>query len=229
MPKEFFTHLNLHKTRQLLNVLQEAPYFYREDDPNLFAYLRQNRRQFEEFYQHFYGWEIVVDQKCARLYKPEWVNQAVRPSQRDVFQFTRRNHCLAFLLVLEFYEHLLEEYNLTVEDPENPRFRFGDLLQFAHRRMQEELGEKAPDMAQARLIFREILPTLLRYRFINEHRPSQEDDEVERDNYIYECLPALYHYDSQVAASSIYSAFFGPNQNQDNDIVAASEEEAEAG
>src|SRR5262245_47451249 len=120
MSTEFFSHLNLHKVKQLLNILQEAPYFYRDDNPTLFAFLRQNRLQFERFYQHFYGWEIVVDQKCARLYKPEWHNDLITPAQRDLFQLSRRNDCLAFLLVLEFYEHLLEEQNLTVEDA-NPR------------------------------------------------------------------------------------------------------------
>ena len=210
MTTEFFSHMNLQKTKQILNILQEAPYFYREDDPTLFAYLKQNRAQFERFYQYFYGWEIVVDQKCARLYKPEWHNPALKPSQRDLFQLTRRNDCLAFLLMLEFYEHLLEESNLTVEDPENPRFHFGTLLTFAHRRLQEELGDKAPDLHRTRQILREILPVLLRYRFLREHRPAPEDGELDEDKWIYECLPALYHYDSRVAANSIYGAFFGP-------------------
>ncbi|MCI0696439.1 DUF2398 family protein [candidate division KSB1 bacterium] len=223
MSTEFFSHLNLHKVRQLLNILQEAPYFYRDDNPNLFAFLKQNRLQFERFYQHFYGWEIVVDQKCARLYKPEWHNETIKPSQRDLFQPTRRNDCIAFLLVLEFYEHLLEEQNLTIEDP-NPQFYFGELLEFAHRRLQEELGEKAPDMAGTREILRKILPALMRYRFLRDHRPTLEDGDIAEDKWIYECLPALYHYDSRIAANSIYAAFFGPNGKESVDEATAGEE-----
>jgi hypothetical protein len=224
MTTDFFSHLNLAKVQKLLNVLQEAPYFYREDDPTLFAFLKQNRAQFERFYRHFYGWELVADQKCARLYKPEWHNEMVKPSQRDVFQFTRRNDCLAFLLVLEFYEHLLEERNLTVEDA-NPYFHFGELVEFAHRRLQEELGEKAPEAAGVRNILRNILAPLLRYRFLREHPPAPEDGEIEEDKYIYECLPALYHYDSRAAASSIYGAFFGPNGKQNESAVEVEPEE----
>jgi hypothetical protein len=189
----------------------------------LFAFLKQNRLQFERFYQHFYGWEIVVDQKCARLYKPEWYNDMVKPKQRDVFEPTTRYECVAFLLVVEFYEHLLEERNLTVEDA-NPRFYYGELLEFAHRRLQEELGDKAPDAAGTREIMRRILPALLRYRFLREHPPEPEDGVVEKDKWIYECLPALYHYDSRVAANSIYKAFFGPS-GRDNNEAEVSEEE----
>lgn len=221
---EFFSHLNLHKVKQLLNILQESPYFYRDDDPTLFAFLRQNRLQFERFYQHFYGWEIVVDQKCARLYKPEWHNDFITPAQRDLFQLTRRNDCLAFLLVLEFYEHLLEEQNLTVEDA-NPKFYFGELLEFAQRRMQEELGEKAPSMAGVREILRRVLPVLLRYRFLREHPPEHEDGEIDKDKWIYEGLPALYHYDSRVASQSIYAACFGPNGKDRNGTDETENEE----
>ena len=224
MTPEFFPHLNLDKVRKLLNVLQEAPYFYRDDDPTLFAFLKQYRLQFERFYQHFYGWELVVDQKCARLYKPAWHNEMIKPSQRDVFQFTKRNDCLAFLLVVEFYEHLLEERNLTVEDT-NPQFHFGELLEFAHRRLQEELGDKAPNLAGARDVLRNILPPLLRFRFLREHPPVPEDGEIEEDKYIYECLPALYHYDSRVAATSIYGAFFGPNGKGEGKVAEPEERE----
>jgi len=216
MSTEFFPHLNQDKIRRLLNILQEAPYFYRDDDPTLFAFLRQNRLQFERFYQHFYGWELVADQKCARLYKAEWHNEMIKPSQRDIFDLTTRHECLAFLLVVEFYEHLLEERNLTVEEA-NPQFHFGELLEFAQRRLQEELREKAPDAAGVRQILRNILPMLLRYRFLREHRPTQEDGDIDKDKWIYECLPALYHYDSRVAANPVYEAFFGPNGKEKTD------------
>ena len=38
---------------------------------------------------------------------------ALRPSQHDVFDLTRRSDCLGFLLLLEFYDRLLETHNLA--------------------------------------------------------------------------------------------------------------------
>ena len=61
----FFEKLNGPRVTSALNVLGEAPYFYRDDDPDLFAFLRRNRAEFERFYRELYGWELVVDGRTA--------------------------------------------------------------------------------------------------------------------------------------------------------------------
>jgi hypothetical protein len=182
-------------------VLLEAPFFYREDDPDLFAYLRRHQKAFREFYRDLYGWELVVDTRGARLFKDQWHNPALKPSQHDVFDLTRRDDCIAFLLVLEFHEHLLDERNASLDDPEPLRFEFGELLDFATSRMAEELGESAPGQDDVRRILRGVVPNLLRFRFLRELVPER-DDTVDRENLIYECMPALYLYNVRALGPS---------------------------
>lgn len=192
----WFDKLSQPKVRRALNVLVEAPFFYRDDDEELFAFLRKNRAAFERFYEEMYGWRLVVDARCARVYKTTWHNRALKPSQHDVFEPTRRDECIAFLLVLEYYEHLLDERNVSFDDPDPLRFELGDLFGFARERLAAELGEAAPDDEGVRRILRAVMPVLLRYRFLRELSPERElRDRVEDDQILYECLPALHHYD----------------------------------
>jgi hypothetical protein len=187
------------RVQAVLNVLVEAPFFFREDDPDLFAFLRRHRAEFARFYDELYDWRLVVDARCARLYKTRWHNRALKPSQHDVFDLTRRDECLAFLLVLEFYERLLDERNVDPDDPEPLRFEFGELFAFARERLREELGGDTPDDDGVRKLLRGLMPTLLRYRFVREIPPDREERiGLERDRYLYECLPALHHYDVRV-------------------------------
>ncbi len=191
------------RIQSVLNVLVEAPFFFREDDPDLFAFLRRHRAEFVRFYDELYDWRLVVDVRCARLYKTRWHNPALKPSQHDVFDLTRRDECLAFLLVLEFYERLLDERNVDPDDPEPLRFEFGELFEFAGGRLREELGGDAPDDDGVRKLLRGLMPTLLRYRFLREIPPDRDDRiGLDKDRYLYECLPALHHYDVRVLGKS---------------------------
>lgn len=205
----YFDKLNGPRVTAVLNVLGEAPFFYREDDAELFQFLRRNRAEFAKFYDELFGWELTVDARTARLYKDRWHNQALRPSQRDVFDLSRRSDCLGFLLLLEFHARLLEANNLAGDDAESPRFLFGELFEFARTRLGEELGTAPPD-DEVRRTLRGLWPTLERYRFV---RPVPRDDgedppailsaarahasaeSKDEDRVIYEALPALYHYD----------------------------------
>jgi len=191
------------RIQAVLNVLVEAPFFFREDDPELFAFLRRHRAEFVRFYDDLYDWRLVVDARCARLYKTRWHNRALKPSQHDVFDLTRRDECLAFLLVLEFYERLLDERNADPDDPEPLRFEFGELFGYTRERLREELGAGAPDDDGVRKLLRSLVPTLLRYRFLREIPPDREERiGLDRDRYLYECLPALHHYDVRVLGQS---------------------------
>ena len=106
----------------------------------------------------------------------------------------------AALLVLEFYEHLLEQTNLASDDAESPRFLFGELFAFARDRLREELPAAAPDEDTVRKVLRGLWPTLVRFRFVREvERDGADagDDPEDRDDdqILYEALPALHHYD----------------------------------
>ncbi len=199
----YFEKLARARVQSILNVLVEAPFFYRADDPDLFAFLRKHRAEFARFYEDLYDWRLVVDTRCARLYKTRWYNRALKPSQHDVFELTRRDECIAFLVVLEFYEHLLDERNVDVDDPEPLRFEFGQLFAFARERLRVELGEGAPDEDGVRRLLRDLVPTLLRYRFLREIPPERDERiGLDHDRWLYECLPALHHYDVRVLGQS---------------------------
>jgi len=194
---------------RLLNVLVEAPFFYREDDPDLYHFLRRHRAAFTRFYAELYGWELVVEERMARLYKTRWYNRALKPSQHDVFDLTRRDDCLSFLLVLEFHEHLLDERNASIDDPEPLLFRFGELFEFSRRRLSEELGGAAPEDEGVRKLLRRLMPMLLRYRFLRELPPEPgERGTVERDEWLYQCMPALHGYDVRALSPESLARFF---------------------
>jgi hypothetical protein len=192
----YFEKINGSRVTSALNVLVEAPYFYREDDPDLFAFLRRHRSEFERFFRELYDWELVVDARTARLYKARWHNRALKPSQHDVFDLTRRNDCIAFLLVLEFYEQLLEQANLASDDAVSPRFTFGELFEVARARFAEELPAP-PVEDEVRKILRGLMPALVRYRFVRElpRDDAAPGDSIEDDQVLYEALPGLHHYD----------------------------------
>jgi len=209
----YFEKLNSARVTSVLNALIEAPYFYRDDDPDLFGFLRRNRAEFDRFYRELYDWELVVDGRTARLYKARWHNRALRPTQHDVFDLTRRADCLGFLLVLEFYERLLEQSNLASDDAESPRFAFGELFEFARARLHEELAQRGsppPDDDEVRKMLRGLWPALVRFRFVREiprddGAPADDDDHV-----LYEALPALHHYDVRKLAPGALARAFDP-------------------
>jgi hypothetical protein len=215
----WFDKVSQDKVRRVLNVLAEAPFFYQADDPELFAFLRKNRAELERFYREMYGWQLVVDGRGARLFKERWHNPALPPRSRDVFGPTRRDDCIAFLLVLEFHEHLLEERNVAIDDPAPLRFEFGELFRFALTRFREVLGETAPDEEGVRRLLRQLVPTLERYRFLRELEPEADERAfVDRENLIYECLPALWLYDARALAPASRAELFGRRDDDDRGI-----------
>lgn len=190
--------------RSVLNILLESPYFYREDDERLFLVLMRYKRAFEAFFEKFFGWTLVMDAKCARLYKPKWFNEKITLPNRDMFTFTKRDDCMAFLLVLEFFERECREQSVTADDRDNLRFRFGDLLEYASvrfRKLMEGKEENYPD-ERVRHILKGIMPQLEKYRFLRKIKPSA-DDSVSESEMIFECLPAMWHYQAAQLAQTI--------------------------
>lgn len=187
---------NSERVQAVLNILLEGPYFYAEDNQEHFLFLRRHRREFAEFFKQFYGWSLLMDTKCARVYKAEWYNRAISPRHRSLFQFTKRDDCLAFMILLEFFEQQLEENGITVEDKHNLRFHFGDLLDYSHKRFQELFPDHEQLYSQENLrakIWKTIMPELERHRFLTKIKPPEDLDASEHE-LIYEAMPALYHY-----------------------------------
>ena len=53
-----------------------------------------------------------------------------------------------------------------------------------------------------RQILRDIMPELTKYRFLRKIKPSADDNVGERET-IFECLPALWHYQAAQLAQPI--------------------------
>ena len=192
------------RIRETLNVLLESPYFYKTDDERLFLVLTRYKRAFEAFFDKFFGWTLVMDSKCARLYKPKWFNEKITLPNRDMFTFTKRDDCMAFLLAIEFFERECREQGVTADDRDNLRFRFGDLLVYAASRFRALMFEKEENYTDERVrqILKGIMPQLEKYRFLRKIKPSA-DDSVSEAETIFECLPAMWHYQAAQLAQAI--------------------------
>jgi hypothetical protein len=193
------------RVRAVLNIMVESPYFYATDNQDLFFFLKRHRREFTEFFKTLYGWTLLMDSKCARVYKADWHNPAISSSARTMFNFTRRDECLSFMMLLEFYEHQLEENGMTVEDKNNLRFRFGDLLAHVHRRFHECFPDKKENYSEDFIrskVLKPIMPQLERYRFLRKIKPP-EDLPARENDLIYEALPAIYHYNGSALSKVI--------------------------
>lgn len=190
------------RVQPVLNILLESSYFYPQDNDDAFRFLARHRHEFARFFSEYFGWELIIDAKCARVYKPDWYNNAITPANRELFNLTRRDECIAFMLLLEFFEHQLEVESITVDDHENLRFKFGDLLLYTVQRFQELYPQSKADYTEEAVragILRPIMPQLEKHRFLSRI-PPPKDEPIGYDDTIYEALPALYHYNvSQLA------------------------------
>ena len=189
------------KVVAVLNVLVECSYFYKEDNEDLYYFMHGRRNEFSEFFRKFYDWEFIIDSKCARVYKNKWYNDALKPEQRAHFRVSGRDDAIAFMCLLEFFEHQLDDNSITADDKYNLKFRFGDLLQYCFKRFTELFEEKKEHYSEENLrskILRPLMPKLLQFRFLKEIRPEQNLSGLNRYNndFIYEALPALYHYNT---------------------------------
>jgi hypothetical protein len=213
-PLEALLERQADRVRTVLNVLVETPYFYRADDEETFFFLRRHRAEFTAFYHEFYGWRLIMDDKCARVFKSSWYNEKISEPYRDRFGFRHRDDCIAFMVLLEFFEHQLDENSLTVEDRENLRFRFGDLLGYTQRRFRElfpgEGGARYSEEFVRSSILRRLLPILERYRLLTRVPPPPDLRVAELD-MIFEAMPALYHYNTGRLSQSVLAEATEPD------------------
>ena len=215
------------KVQGVTNYLVESPYFYKTDHENLFFFLRRHQKEFTAFFEKFFGWTLYVDSKCARVYKDRWHNEAITPSMRELFNFTRRDECIAFMLLLEFFETQIDIQGVTVDEKDNLRFRYGDPLEHVHCRMgelfqdSEKQAAYSEEQVRARVLGA-IMPRLEKYRFLAKITPPKEG-EVNRLDTIYEALPALYHYNAVRLSRGIFEEL-GEGKNPTDPAQPTAEE-----
>lgn len=193
--------LNNDLVRRALNVLTESPYFYLEDDRALFQYVRRNRVVFGEFVKYYFGWDLVVDARCARLIKRgERENPELKGTHVDSFHLPRRNLALIFLLLLELFEIEYRRVNWQYERDPYLRFFHNDYFEYAKTRLRVLLGDRAPDDGALRRDIQETWEILKKYRFIRPIPPTAAELLVmdRKQGELYEFLPAVLCYDSNV-------------------------------
>ena len=199
---------NSDKVKVILNILLESPYFYYEDLEDYFRFLNRYKSEFSEFLKYFYGWELIMDSKCARLYKDKWYNEKIKIGTRQQFGFRKRDECIAFMCLLKFYEEQLVENSMTAEDKTNLRFRFGDFLQYCHKKFNELFPNNEEVYSEEYIrgkVLRPIMPELIKFRFIELCKPDGGVSNLKYDEYIYEALPALNHYNASRLADAIHT------------------------
>src|SRR3989442_13859108 len=154
------------RVRAVLNVLTESTFFYKEDDPDLFFFLRRNQAAFRELLENYFGWRLHLDRHCARLLKERQYNEALRPTQRALFDLRRRDACLLFALLLEFYEEEGQRQGMTPDEDRNLRFLLADFIGVAIRRFRDELGDATPPEGKIFEAARPLFEQLERHRFV---------------------------------------------------------------
>jgi len=223
--------IKLDRVRAVLNVLTESTFFYREDDPDLFFFLRKNRAAFEELLERYFGWRLYVDRQSARLLKERQYNDALRPSQRALFDLRRRDACLLFALLLEFHEEEGQRQRLTPDDDRSLRFLLSDFVAFAIRRFHEELEGASPPDAKIFEAARPLFEQLERHRFVRlvDRKQAEAGEELPagmEEHLLYEFLPGIRCYDpSQAARAVVVRAYRGMAQD-DNGTAGDGEQES---
>jgi len=214
------------RVRALLNVLTESTFFYREDDPDLFFFLKRNQASAREFVEEYFGWRLYVDRQCARLIKERQYNDALRPSQRMLFDLRRRDECLLFALLLEFHEEEGQRQGVTPDDDRHLRFLLADFVAFAIRRFGEELGEATPAEARIFEATRPLFDQLERHRFVRlvDKKEAEAGEQLPAgmaEHLLFEFLPGIRCYDPSAAARSVVLRAYRTSPGDEADAPAA--------
>ncbi|NLI79227.1 MAG: DUF2398 family protein, partial [Candidatus Riflebacteria bacterium] len=220
--------LNQTRVQTVLNLLLESPFFYREDDPEHFQYLRANRAAFTDFLQRYFGWRLFIDRNLARILKDRLVNPALKPGQRLQFQVSTRNESIVFLLLLQYYEHELVAQNLCAGDgDQNLRFRLGAFLEWSRHHLGEILGGQAPDDRALLDWSRPLLTKLVKFRFLKEVERAETPAAGGLTEILYEVLPGLHCYEpTQLASQIITTALRKPGDGA-GEVESAGEVEGD--
>ena len=213
-PRVYFGHLSRRRVRGVLNCLTESAFFYRDDDPDLFDYLRRHRAEFERFLGDHFDWDLHVDRKVARLYKREQFNKALTPKQRNIFDLTRRDECIHFMLLLEFYEMQLAAQNVHFEHDEDLNFVLADFVDHAVARYRKELGDGAPTDREILVHIQSLFRELEKHRFIRllERADVDAAESViagQTEHLLYAFLPGIRCYDPSRLSRTVFETSYG--------------------
>lgn len=187
MTMSFFEGMQTARTQRVLNVLLEAPFFYVEDDPELFGYLRRHRVELARFFAEAFDWQLVVEDAVARVHKSRWHNDAITKKRRATFEPTRPGECIALLVLLDLHERLREDGGSA-----RPRVTMGTLLQHATQRLAELGLADRYDEGALRGVYRDLVPVLMHHRLVRELVEIHGEGDGART---YELLPGLGLYD----------------------------------
>lgn len=163
---EAFSRVGPEKARRILNVLTEAPFFYRTDDVDLFGVLRRNAELFEDFFTSLFGWQLHVDSQLARIIKPVTCNPRLTPRQRHMFRISGRHEYVILTLLLEFHQLQADQQNLNLDECDEVCFVLADFIEFVFGRYQEELGEDSPTEDRLLETMRSLFGKLEQHRFM---------------------------------------------------------------
>lgn len=196
------------RVRAALNVLTESTFFYKEDDPDLFFFLRRYQSAFRELFEDYFGWRLYVDRQCARLIKERVYNEALRPSQRALFDLRRRDECMLFAFLLEFHEEEGQRQGATPDEDRHLRFLLADFVGFAIRRFREELDDATPAESRILEATRPLFEQLERHRFVGlvDKKEAEAGEDLPAgmgEHLLYEFLPGIRCYDPSLAARSV--------------------------
>lgn len=214
------------RVRDVCNVLLESPFFYREDEPDLFAYLRRHQAEFREFFETYFGFGLFVDRKCARLLKERTVNPRLPPRARDLFDLSRRDECAVFLMLLEFTEEEMQRQNISYESDRNLFFLLATFVEHVFRRFRELLKEELPEEERLFQVVGQVMRKLERYRLVRvkETGAAAEwerlPEGLER-HVLYEALPGLHAHSPAGLGESILRAYGQAEPAAGDDDAAA--------
>lgn len=234
--RQTFGKIDGSKARRILNILLESPFFYREDDVDLFGLLRRRQSLFHDFVNEFFGWELYVDDRLARLIKSDVFNHALRPGQRHIFHISGRIQFVLFSLLLEFHQQQADVQNIDLEREPEVRFVLADFVQFVFDRYRSELGVQMPAEQEVLNAMRHVFREMQRFRFIAERErqgvvetngPAAAFTHEGMDHMLYALLPGLRCYRSEVLTREdlfVHSSTSATVENDDESEASADDD-----
>ena len=202
--RSVFARVGAPRAKEIINFLIESPFFYRDDNLDLFEALRRRKSVFADFFEEFFGWELYVDSQVARIIKPKTHNSVLNPTQRHIFRLSGRHEYVMFVLLLEFHQLQADEQNLDLESCDEVRFVLGDFNDFVFSRYRKTLSDEN-SISDDKLFdhCRNLFQKLERFRFISvrEKQGRAADDglrvgfsETGKHDVLYALLPGLRCY-----------------------------------
>ena len=217
----FGARVGVERAKAILNILLESPFFYRDDNLDLFETLRRRKSVFADFVESFFGWELYVDNHVARLVKPKVFNSELKPTQRHIFRLSGRHEFILFVLLLEFHQRQADEQNIDLEKSDEVRFVLGDYFEFVFQRYRDESACEEPVTEEK--IFetcRVLFKKLEQFRFIavrqKQGRVKEQGlkygfTDKGKDDVMYALLPGLRCY----RAEALTQTDFDPSATAD--------------